>query len=236
METIEVVSLRGMKSKITVLALVVLFTCDALAGLLFKYHQLVVKDLDQMTAIVSEKIKESKKSYAGKIVPLKEALQAVLARPDDDAMIDKILPPLRTELEDQNSWEKAVNSLTDEALNALHVTRNFHGDVQVTYAIFLENLMAELKPVAYKGGFEKKLIEKIRDAKIEITKEASKESTLRRMKQTVSPSVIAEAVLKEAEAKAAAIKAEELKNAPKTEPKVEEDKKEGSAASADQKS
>ncbi len=196
-------------------------TTEALAGLLFKYHQLVVKDLDQMNALVADKIKESKKAYAGKIVPLKEALQAVLARPDEDSMIDKILPPLRAELEDQNSWEKAVSSLTDEALNALRVTRNFHGDVQVTYAVFLENLMAEIKPLAHKGGFEKKILEKIRDAKVEITKEAVKESTLRRMKETVSPSKIAETLIKEAEEKAAAEKS--------TEPKVEEEKKDDSS-------
>jgi hypothetical protein len=206
-----------MKTKlptVSIVAFVLLFAFDAAAGLLFKYHQLVLKDLDQMNAMVSEKIKESKKSYAGKIVPLKEALQAVLARPDEDSMVDKVLPPLRAELEDLNSWEKAVRTLTDEALNALRVTRSFHGDVQVTYAIFLENLMAEIKPLAYKGGFEKKILEKIRDAKIEITKEATKESTLRRMKTTVSPSQIATDLLKEAEIKAAEEKAKE--------PKVEE--------------
>ena len=184
----------------------------------------MVKDLDQMNALVGDKIKESKKSYAGKNVPLKEALQAVLARPDEDSMVSKVLPPLRAELEDLDAWEKSVRSLTDEALNSLRMAKNFHGDVQVTYAIFLENLMAELKPLAYRGGFEKKILEKIRDAKIEISKEAAKESTLRRMKPTVSPSQIAVEILKQAEIKAAEEKAKE--------PKVEESKTEDSKTSA----
>src|SRR4051794_25124713 len=100
-----------MKSKISLIAFVIFVAAQASAGLLFKYHQLVVKDLDQMNALVSDKIKESKKSYAGKVVPLKEALQAVLSRPNEDSMLDKVLPPLRAELEDQRGWEHSVSTL-----------------------------------------------------------------------------------------------------------------------------
>ncbi len=170
------------------------------AGLLLTYHKLALKDLDQMNDIVSSKIKESKKSYAGKTVPLKEALQAVFGRPDEDNMVEKVLSPLKTELESQDAWEKSLKELTTEAMNALKNCKNFKADVQVTYQVFLENLLAQLKPDLGKGGFETKLVEKIRDAKLEISPAAQSERKLRMMKTPVSPSEIADLILKEIKA------------------------------------
>ncbi|WP_041576991.1 hypothetical protein [Bdellovibrio bacteriovorus] len=165
------------------------------AGLLFNYSQLALKDLDQMNQLVSEKVKESKKSSSGKAVPLKEALQAVYARPNDDEMIEKVVSPLRSNLDELESWEKTISQLTDEAINALKNPRAFKPVVQVTYVIFLENLLAEIKPHAKNDGFERKIAERIRDAKIEVTKDAVSERKLRMMKDTTSPSEIAGSIL-----------------------------------------
>lgn len=171
------------------------FCMQAQAGLLFNYSQLALKDLDQMNKMVNEKVKESKKSGSGKAVPLKEALQAVYSRPNDDDMIEKIVAPLRSNLDELESWEKTISQLTDEAINALKNPRAFKPVVQVTYVIFLENLMAEIKPYLKTEGFEKKIVERIRDAKIEVSKEAANERKLRMMKDTGSPSQIAEKIL-----------------------------------------
>lgn len=187
--------MKSMKTNLSLIALIVLIGTQTMAGLLMPYHKLAVKDLDQMNKLVADKIKESKKASDGKIVPLKEALQAVLARPNEDGMIDKVLTPLKNEIDDHDAWEKTIEQLTTEALNALKMTKNFKGDAQVSYAIFLENLIAELKPSAHKEGFEKKTLERIRDAKIKLSKEAQKERKLRLMKSPVSPSEIAEMVL-----------------------------------------
>jgi hypothetical protein len=73
------------------------------AGLLFNYHQLTLKNLDQMNTLVKNKIKESKSAYSGKAVPLKEALQSVLSRPDSDDMISKIIDPLRNKLDKEDA-------------------------------------------------------------------------------------------------------------------------------------
>lgn len=166
------------------------------AGLLLTYHQLALKDLDQMNELVIAKIKESKKSYSGKTVPLKEALQAVLGRPNEDNMVDKVLSPLKSELEGHDAWEKSLKELATESINALKNSKNFKPDVQVTYQIFMENLLAQLKPDLGTAGFETKLVEKIRDAKISISKEAQNERKLRMMKSTVSVSEIADMLLK----------------------------------------
>ncbi|WP_413944099.1 hypothetical protein [Bdellovibrio sp. HCB-162] len=179
------------------------FCMQAHAGLLFNYSQLALKDLDQMNKLVSDKVKESKKTGSGKAVPLKEALQAVYSRPNDDDMIEKIVAPLRSNLDELESWEKTVSQLTDEAINALKNPRAFKPVVQVTYVIFLENLMAEVKPYLKQEGFEKKIVERIRDAKIEVSKEATNERKLRMMKDTGSPSQIAEKILNQSNEKPA---------------------------------
>ena len=170
---------------------------QAHAGLLFNYSQLVTKDLDEMNQMVNDKIKESKKAYSGKNVPLKEALQAVYSRPNDDDMIDKVVAPLRTNLDEIDAWEKTVSQLTDEAVNALKHTKPFKPVIQVTYAVFLENLLSEIKPYIKSNGYERKIVERIRDAHIEITKEAQNERSVRMMKHTDSPSDIADKILKD---------------------------------------
>lgn len=178
---------------LTILAFV--FCAQAQAGLLFNYSQLALRDLDQMNKMVNDKVKEAKKSSSGKAVPLKEALQAVYSRPNDDDMIEKIVAPLRSNLDELGAWEKTISQLTDEAINALKNPRAFKPVVQVTYVIFLENLLAEIKPLLQKEGFERKIAERIRDAKIEVSKEAVNERRVRTMKTTSSPSELAEKIL-----------------------------------------
>lgn len=186
-----------MKNTKTVLlaVFITLFSINSFAGLLYNYSQLSLKDLDQMNDLVTNKVKESKKASSGKTVPLKEALQAVYSRPNEDDMIDKVVAPLRSQLDELDAWEKTVNQLTDEALSVLRHPNAFSPVVQVTYEIFLENLLAEMKPYISTNGFEKTLTTRIRDAKIEISKKALNERAVRSMKATVSPSEIAAQIL-----------------------------------------
>ena len=113
----------------------IILSINASAGLLYTYNQLTVKDLDQMSALVKNKINESKAADAGKIVPIKEGLQAVFSRPNSDDMIDKVSSPLRTILDQEDATEKVFGDLVTEALNALINTKNFKKEVQVTYSI-----------------------------------------------------------------------------------------------------
>lgn len=185
-----------MKNSNFILAsLVFVFCLNAHAGLLFNYSQLATKDLDQMNKLVNDKVKESRKSPGGKAIPLREALQAVYSRPNEDDMIDKVVAPLRTNLDELDAWEKTISQLTDEAIGALKHPKTFKPVVQVTYAIFLENLLAEIKPLVKDNGFERKIAERIRDAKLEISKQAQDERALRMMKSLISPSEIANQIL-----------------------------------------
>jgi hypothetical protein len=174
---------------------ILFFYAKSQAGLIFNYSQLALKDLDQMSAFVQSKVQESKKTTESKWVPLKEGLQAVYSRPNEDEMIEKVVAPLRNSLNDLESWEKTISQLTDEAINALKNPKAFKPVVQVTYITFLQNLIGEVKPFIKDVGFEKSIIERVRDAKIEISQEASNEARVRSMKSLVSPSKLAQNVL-----------------------------------------
>ena len=71
-----------------------------------------------------------------------------------------------------------------------------------------------MKPDLGKTGFEPKLVEKIRDAKIELSKDAQSERKLRMMKSTVSPSEIADILLKETKVEPPPVAAPEKTPAP----------------------
>ncbi len=200
------------KSNFIFVSLVMILSLRVNAGLLFNYSELTIKDLDQITKMVNDKLKESRKSSSGKVIPLREALQAVYSRPNPDGMIEKVVSPLRNKLDDLGLWEKTISQLTDEAIGALKHPKTFKPVVQGTYVVFLENLLAEIKPLIFEDGFERKLAERIRDAKIEISKEARNELNVRMMKTFSSPSLIATQILiKTSEVKKEVPKNEDLK-------------------------
>lgn len=146
-----------------------------------------------MNELAQRKVKEFKKD--GSVEILKEAVQAVYSRPNDDAMVEKVITPLRNELDEQEQWETTMDALVQEAVSALKNPKAFKPVVQTTYAIFLENVIADFKPFAEREGHERKVIRTIRDAKIEISKEAINERKLRTMKNNKSPSEIADQVM-----------------------------------------
>ena len=184
-----------MKSKIVFVSLLLIFVAQSsFAGLLYNYSQLALKDLDQVSKIIQEKLKESRKSRGDKVVPLKEAFQAVYSRPNEDGLIDKVVNPLKSALDEHDAYQDTVKSLTKEAIGALKNPKAFKAVTQVTYIVFLENIMAELKSKVTEP-FEKSILTSIKDAKLEVSKEAQKERKLRVMKECFSPSLIATQIL-----------------------------------------
>lgn len=208
--------------KMLILLTALLVSQSVSAADFFPYNELLLKDLEQMSSLISKKIKEyesqattdsaeegmdavadlSDEDSSGEtsqnITPLKEALQAVYSRPNLDDMIQKVIAPLRSSLESIDSWEKAVSQLIDEALANLKNPKKVKPQVQATYAIMLDNFVNELKVYAGQDGFEKKMLEKIQKADISLSKEAKSEIKLRVLKEPTSPSELAEASLKAA--------------------------------------
>ncbi len=151
-----------------------------------------------MGKLIKAKIAESHKAGGNKSIPLKEALQSIYSRPNEDFMIEKILPMVKNEMDELDSWEKSHQTLVKEAIGALKNPKAFKPVIQVTYWIFLENVIAEMKP-RLDEKFEQKLVTQIQGAKIKITQDAINERRLRMMKGSSSPSDIAGEVLKDFE-------------------------------------
>ncbi len=167
------------------------------AGLLYTYNQLVLKDLDEVNNLINQKVKESHKASSGQSVPLKEALQAVVSRPNEDGTLSKVLPTLRSELDRLDMYEKVMNQLIDEAIFALRHPKNFNKQAQITYALFLNNLILEVKNLALDDGPEKMWIEKIAKSEVEVSTDALKEIKSKLMKEVPSPAKTAQSALDE---------------------------------------
>jgi hypothetical protein len=165
------------------------------AVLLFNYSQLILKDLDQMNRLVQQKIVESQTMTSGDpLQPLREGLQAVYSRPNEDLMIEKVISPLKNALDEQEAYEQTIRDLVSEGISQLRNPKQLSGVVQVTYLVFLENILSEFNPLKDRA-FEKSIIEQIRDANIVVSDSARSERTLRTMKQNPSPSELAERLI-----------------------------------------
>lgn len=163
----------------------------------YGYKQLKLLDLDQMSALLQRKVKESKE-LNGAVEPLFEGMLITYGRPNEDGMIDKVLPIIRYPLEDMGQWLPSLEQLTDHAINAMKSSEVPASD-QVTYGTVLENLVSELKPDFIKQyespGLESNLIERIARAEVQYSDRARSERKLNLMKSGLSPSILAQNLL-----------------------------------------
>lgn len=198
-----------------VISLFVLSSCSSVSPkndtsqLKYTYARLKIMDLDQMNDLMLESAREFKKSSDPKA--LQEGLLICLSRPDEDALVDKVIDTVKTPMEDNGLWESTVASLIDESVAVIKDSTRSSAD-QVTYSIVLENLISDLRPEfikQYKSpGFESRMIEKIAATEVELNSQAKAERKLNLMKGGVSPAQIAKRLLEKREE---ALKAEKSK-------------------------
>jgi hypothetical protein len=166
------------------------------------YKSLATLDLDQMNDLVQVKLNEYSKQ--NNLKSLREASMIVLARPDDDGMVEKILSSVRNPLEEEGQWQPTVEALVRQAIETLQSAQASQTD-QVTSGVILENLIAEFKPLYIKqyqiGGFETNIINYIADSNVSYSKGASKERSLYLMRNNLNPSQIAKKIVKARENK-----------------------------------
>ncbi len=156
--------------------------------------QLKIKNIDQMQKLVDGFILETETKH--NILPLKRATRLILSHSNENAMVDKLLPQIITYLLDWKELENIFTELTEEAL---HRVKARHGKTthQVTYVILLENIVYELNSKKKDWPFSKKLLQRISNADIKVSKTVRSELQLRTMKHVVSPSRLAQSVLRE---------------------------------------
>lgn len=181
---------------------------NAWAKVEYDSSSLLLKNSDQISEMLKVKIKKAQALQAkqednedGEIQAepealenLKDALRIVLSRPDQDGARSNLYSRVRRELVDLNALDQVLVELTEESLAEL---RTQDGPRRTaTYVVILENMMAEIKPELAENGTYRKIVERIRDAKVTITDKAKVQNLLRSMSIPISPSETATKLLK----------------------------------------
>lgn len=176
----------------------------------YKYNELVIKDYDEMSKVVNSRVttarKLSRTSEEGDddertaVEHLREALKLIFSRPNSDNMVAKLTPEVRRELIGFSAFEDTIASLAKEGIDALdnkHLSKNS----RATYLFLLENLMSEIRPEVESNGNDalRKAVEKIRDAKIKVSKDVQVERSMGSMFQPFDPSGEAKKILETAD-------------------------------------
>jgi hypothetical protein len=179
----------------------------ASSGPTYKYNELMIKDYDEMLAMVQSLVNKAKVA-AGEdgtanedevIGYLRDALKITFSRPDSDNMVAKLVPESRRMLLGfNNAYEGSVAILVDDALVAVK-SDNAPASIQSTSLVILENIMGEISPEVGNNLHLRKTMERVRDAHIEISDEVKRERKLRGMFETKNPSDMARNVLKKFE-------------------------------------
>lgn len=174
----------------------------------YQYNELMTKDYDEMQAVVNKNIKAAKKVALEKqkegdedggdqaaVAILRDTTQFVLSRPDKDFMVAKLMPLLRKELVNYGAFEDSLTTISTQAIMNLKSDKA-PTSTKSTAVFVLENLMSEIQPELDSKPEFKKIVEEIRDAKIEVPRAVRTDRKLTSMFKTSSPSETAKELLK----------------------------------------
>jgi hypothetical protein len=164
--------------------------------MMFNYRQLRIQDVDQIMALLYERVAEFKQT--DDIVKLQEGVQIAYSRPDEDRLIDKVISVVKVPLEDEEQWPATLEALVHQNLERMK-DESLKSSEQITAGIVLENLVAEIRPAFVKqyttGGLETRLMEKIAVASVQYSRAAESERKLILMRSTASPNALARRLL-----------------------------------------
>jgi hypothetical protein len=164
----------------------------------YTYNQLKLYDIDEMVEITEDRMALYKETNDSE--KLYEVMTLILARPNDDNILERLMLSIRYTLDSNKLWEESVEVVVDNAVTALKDETTSAGD-QISYLMVLQNLLVEFKPEFKKldisPKFEQNVIEKVAKAEIEVSDEARREANLNLFGKLNSPSDIAKQVLED---------------------------------------
>lgn len=174
----------------------------------FKYNELMIKDYDEMLAMVQTFVNKAR-DLAGEdgtanedeaVSQLRQALKLIFSRPNSDNMVAKLVPEVRRVLVGFNSFESSIAALAGEAVGVVK-NEDAPVSVQSTSLFILDNILAEIRPEVEANAQMRGIVENIRNARLSVSKDVIKERKVRGMFSTKSPSDIAREMLKKIDAK-----------------------------------
>ncbi len=169
----------------------------------FKYNELMIKDYDEMYEMVQSYVNKAK-DVAGEdgtanedeaIGQLRMALKLIFSRPNSDNMVAKLVPEVRRVLVGFNGFEGSIGAIANEAIGLVK-NEDAPASVQSTSLFVLDNILAEIRPEVESNAQMRAIVERVRDAKISVSKDVIKERKVRGMFSTKSPSDVARDLLK----------------------------------------
>ena len=164
----------------------------------YTYNQLKLYDIDEMVEITEDRMALYKETNDSE--KLYEVMTLILARPNDDNILERLMLSIRYTLDSNKLWEESVEVVVDNAVTALKDETTSAGD-QISYLMVLQNLLVEFKPEFKKldisPKFEQNVIKKVAKAEIEVSVEARREANLNLFGKLNSPSDIAKQVLED---------------------------------------
>lgn len=175
----------------------------------FKYNELMIKDYDEMSNMVTTMVNKAK-DLAGEdgsqnedevVRELRQALKLIFSRPNSDNMVAKLVPEVRRVLVGFNAFESSVAAVANEAVG---IVKNEDAPVSVksTALFVLDNVLSEIRPEAEANPNMRQIIENIKNARLSISDDVKKERKVRGMFSSKSPSDIARDMLKKIDDKA----------------------------------
>lgn len=179
---------------------ILLATSAAWTKVEYDTTSLLLKNSQQVESMIDSKIKHAQKLQSKQednedgeiqaepeaVEMLKDGMRIALSRPDQDGSRKNLYSRVKRELVDINALEQVLTELTEEALAEL---RTQDGPRRTaTFVVLLENMMAEIRPEIGDNDDYRKILERVRDAKISITEKSKVQNLLRSMSIPVSPS------------------------------------------------
>jgi hypothetical protein len=172
------------------------------------YRELIIKDYDEMLAMVKKHTVAAHKLVINSEnnpdwerdarLELIKAERILLSRPDSDNMVSKLASDVRREISAFGAYDDLLQTLTNEAISAFKEDLHLPTQVQTTYLFMLENLMSEMKGQVADDPRARQMLAQIRDAKIEVPYDVTRERKLQGMFLTDPPSEEARRILHDA--------------------------------------
>ncbi len=193
----------NLKRKFSVILILIATFQGAVSAETFKYNELLIKDYDEMSDMVSKLLADSEtlrndESGGDETAAndkLREALRLIYSRPNSDNMVAKLTPEVRKQVLMTQTYEQVAQDLAHEAIHNLK-DEKAAASVRATAFFMLENILSELRPEIGQNEKAKAVVESIRDAKLKVPEAVDKELRLRGMFKLKNPSLTAKEILK----------------------------------------
>ncbi len=169
-------------------------------GLSSNYKELQFKDYDDLNRIVQTAITKSRQfnyqtDLKNAVRPLALVYERILARPNADNLISKLVGPIEADLLTMKVYDNIITNIFQRGSDIIE-NSSLSVDRRATAMITMRNLLIELKPKVINSKKTAKAVCQIADWKLKIPKDIRKSTRLTSLISNQSPSDLAIDIMK----------------------------------------